>query len=252
MISAVLITLNEARNLGRCLASLRGVADEVIVVDSGSTDGTQEMARSLGARVVDQPWLGYGPQKNAGHDLAAGEYVLSIDADEEMSEELRQAILFQKEHGLQGAYAINRLNFFYGKAARHGLEYPDWKIRLYPRASHWNEAAVHEELLLPEGTAVSRLPGYLNHYTYRTLQEHLDKTIRYGRLAANEIKARGKHVPASKLILSPVSIFFKSFILKGGFRGGAHGLTLALMSAFGKFVKYALAREGQGGQDRAL
>lgn len=255
-LSVLLITLNEAHNLGRCLRSLQGVADEVIVMDSGSTDGTQSLALAMGARVMEQPWLGYGPQKNFAQNLATGDYILSIDADEELTPELRHSILAAKEKGLAGAYAMNRLNFFYGKPAMHGLEYPDWKVRIYPReGSRWSSLAVHEDLILPEGIQVQRLAGHLNHFTYRTFQEHLDKTIRYGHLAADEMRAKiragGRRVPASKLILSPVSIFFKSFVLKGGFKGGSHGLMLAMMSAFGKFVKYAMAREGlnQDSQD---
>src|SRR5512144_2730475 len=127
-ISAVVITKNEARNVERCLASLSGVADEIVVVDDGSTDGTAAVCERLGARVLYQPWLGFGPQKNFANKSARHPWILSIDADEELDPALRRAVGDAKAAGLRGAYEVRRLNSYYGRFMRHGLEYPDRKV----------------------------------------------------------------------------------------------------------------------------
>jgi (heptosyl)LPS beta-1,4-glucosyltransferase len=239
-ISAVLIVKNEARNLERCLRALAPVADEIVVVDDGSDDGTPEIARRLGARVVQERWRGFGPQKNFANGVARHAYVLSIDADEVLDEALQAAILTAKERGLSGAYELSRLNWYYGRFLWHGNEYPDRKVRLFPKASAtWSDDQVHERLLVAEGLPVTRLAGHLLHFTYRKIEEHAAKINRYTTLAAEDAWARGRRPSLVKLVLSPIVVFLKAYVLKRGFLDGRHGFVLACMHASGTLLKYA-------------
>jgi glycosyltransferase involved in cell wall biosynthesis len=239
-ISAVIITFNESRHIERAIRSVQNLADEILVIDSGSTDDTPSKAAALGATVIQQPWLGFGPQKNVGQSIAQHDYILSLDADEALSDTLRMAIQEVKEKGLQGAYAFNRLNFYYGKFLRHGKEYPDWKIRLYNRKEvRWNEALVHEELVGVDMKKITQLNGDFLHYTYATMADHLQKMNRYTSLAAEDAFKKGKKVSWLKILGSPIAYFFSAYFLKGGFKDGAHGFILARMGAFGTFLKYS-------------
>jgi glycosyltransferase involved in cell wall biosynthesis len=249
-ISAVVITKNEARNVERCLRSLAPVADEVVVVDDLSTDGTPALCEKLGARVVAQRWLGFGPQKNFANGLATHEYVLSLDADEALDERLQQAILARKREGLSGAYAVSRLNYYYGRFLRHGFEYPDRKVRLFPRsAARWSESLVHEALELAPGVPVSRLDGHLLHYTYLAIEEHAAKANHYTTLAARDAFTRGVRPSVLRLVFGPLATFFRSYVLKRGFLDGGHGFLLASMHAHHALLKHAklwrLHREGR-------
>lgn len=239
-LSAVLITKNEARNLEPCVAAARRVADEIVVVDSGSTDGTQDLARRLGARVIEEPWRGFGAQKNFGDAAATHDWILSLDADEILDEALQASILSAKARGLTGAYELTRRNWYYGRFLRHGFEYPDRKVRLFHRSTaSWSDDRVHEVLRLPAGTAVARLDGHLHHYTYRRVEEHVAKGNRYTDLAAEEARRRGKRPTLSKLVLGPAFTFFKAYVLKRGFLDGRHGYMLACLHANAAFLKQA-------------
>src|SRR5512139_1420934 len=239
-ISAVLITKDEARNVERCLASLAPVVDEVVVVDGFSTDDTVARCERLGARVVQHGWLGFGPQKNMANGLARHEWILSVDADEALDPFLQRAIAEAKAAGLRGVYELARLNWYYGRFVRHGLEYPDRKIRLFPRGkASWDERLVHEGLRLAEPLAVTRLDGHLLHYTYARLAEHVAKQDRYTTLAAEDAFRRGVRPSLARMLLSPLIVFVKSLLLKRGFLDGAHGLVLSAMHASAAFLKHA-------------
>ncbi len=239
-ISAVVITRNEARNVERCLRSLAPVADEVLVVDSGSTDGTVATCERLGARVVRQDWLGFGPQKNLANGLAAHPWILSVDADEALDAPLQAAIADAKGRGLSGAYEVSRLNWYYGKFLRHGFEYPDRKVRLFPRGqARWDDARVHESLRLDPGLPIRRLPGHLLHYTYERLEEHVVKQNRYTNLAAEDELAHGRRPSIPKIVLAPPAAFFRAYVLRRGFLDGLHGFVLAALHAHGTLQKYA-------------
>ncbi len=239
-ISAVLITKNEARNVERCLVSLARVADEIVVVDEHSSDGTVALCERLGARVVQQQWLGFGPQKNVGNALARHDWILSLDADEALDETLQCALASAKATGLSGAYEVSRLNCYYGRFIRHGLEYPDRKIRLFPKArASWNESLVHEGLEFTETLPVTRLDGHLLHYTYSTIEEHVAKANRYTTLAAADAFRRGVPPSLAALLGSPVAVFFKAYVLKRGFLDGLHGLVLAVLHTHAAFLKKA-------------
>lgn len=239
-VTAVIITHNEARNIQRCLASLKPVADEIIVVDSFSTDDTVAICQQEGAIVKQQSWLGFGPQKNYGIQIASHEYILSLDADESLDEELQASILSAKSQGLQGMYDFTRLNSYYGKFLRHGLEYPDYKIRLFPKSKvRWNDELVHETLQITPGVEKKRLKGHLLHYTYYTIQEHIIKANKYTNLAAELKYKQGKKASWFKLVFAPFSTFVQAYIFRGGFLDGKHGFIVAAFNAYGTFIKYA-------------
>lgn len=245
MITVLIITLNEEANLSRCLASVKNVADEVIVLDSGSSDNTIKIAQEFGAKTAFKKWEGFGQQKNYGQSLATNPYILSLDADEELSEDLINKIKSLKEGNLVGAYSFNRLSWFYGKFIRHGLEYPDWKIRLYPTNWLWNTEAVHEKLLIPTENEITRVGGELYHYPYLDFNHHLKKTMQYSQLAAQEMILKGRTVGVLKIFTSALTVFIKSYFLKRGFLSGGHGLVLALVSAYAKIIKYGLVWQHQ-------
>jgi glycosyltransferase involved in cell wall biosynthesis len=239
-ISAVLITKDEARNVERCLASLAPVVDEIVVVDGFSSDDTVARCERLGARVAQHRWLGFGPQKNLANALARHEWILSIDADEALDPFLQRAIAEAKAAGLRGAYEMARLNWYFGRFVRHGLEYPDRKVRLFPRSKvDWNDNLVHEGLRFREPLPVTRLDGHLLHYAYRRISEHVAKQDRYTTLAAEDAFRRGVHPSLAKMLLSPIVVLLKSYLLKRGFLDGIHGLVLSILHAHGAFLKSA-------------
>ncbi len=242
-ISAVIITLNEARNIERCLRSLQDVADQVIVLDSGSKDGTVDLANNLGAKVIDTPWQGYAATKNHGHTLAEHPYILSLDADEALSDKLQASILAVKDN-LQGAYSFNRLNNYCGTWIRHGGFYPDKKIRLFPKdQARWEGDHVHEILRVDAGVPVTHLAGDLLHYSYYDRSEHEARLEKYARLAAE--KLRGRKGLAAKQYLSPAWRFVQSYFLKGGFLDGKAGYHLCRLTAKEVKRKYQLAQIGE-------
>jgi glycosyltransferase involved in cell wall biosynthesis len=239
-ITAVVITRNEARNVERCLASLAPVVDEILVVDEFSTDDTAGRCERLGARVVQHAWLGFGPQKNLGNAAASHAWILSIDADEALDPFLQRAIAEAKAKGLRGAYELSRLNWYYGRFLRHGLEYPDRKVRLFRRdEGRWDESLVHESLRFESPPALTRLAGHLLHYTYPRLEDHVAKANRYTSLAAQEAFRRGVRPSIAKLFLSPLVVLVKAYVLKAGFLDGLHGLVLAVLHAHAAFLKSA-------------
>lgn len=239
-ISAVLITKDEARNVERCLASLAPVADEILVMDGFSTDDTVARCERLGARVVQHGWLGFGPQKNLANGLARHEWILSVDADEALDPFLQRALAEAKATGLHGVYEIARLNWYYGRFVRHGLEYPDRKVRLFPKSKvSWDGSLVHERLRFAEPLPVTRLDGHLLHFTYQRIAEHVAKQDRYTSLAAEDAYRRGVRPSLAKLLLSPLAVLLKSYLLKRGFLDGTHGLLLAILHAHGAFLKAA-------------
>ncbi|MFT3825966.1 MAG: glycosyltransferase family 2 protein [Chitinophagaceae bacterium] len=238
-ITAVVITYNEARNIQRCIASLKAVADEIIIVDSCSTDDTVEICKKEGVTVIQQEWIGFGPQKNLGNNMAAYDYILSLDADEELDDKLIQSILIAKKQGLKGAYMIHRLNYYYGKFIHHGDEYPDKKIRLFNhKETSWNNELVHETLNLAPDTPVTVLPGKLLHYTYYRIAEHINKANKYTTLAADNMYKNGRRPSVFKIVVNPFFAFFRSYFLKLGFLDGVHGFILAVQNAHGTFLKY--------------
>ena len=240
-ISATIITLNEERNLPRAIESLR-CCDEILVVDSGSTDRTAEVAGKYGARVIEADWRGYAGQKNYASDHAAYDWILSLDADEALSEELEAEILQIKQGGPQfDAYTFPRLAQYLGKWILHSGWYPDRKIRLFDRRrAKWVGDYVHESVV-SEGR-VGELNGNLLHYTCGSLSEHLRSLDRYTTLAAQEIVVQGKPVGTRRLLIDPAWMFVRTYFLQAGFLDGVEGLAIAYMASLYTFLKYAKAR----------
>lgn len=240
-ISATIITLNEERNLPRAIESLR-CCDEILVVDSGSTDRTAEVAEKYGARVIEANWRGYAGQKNYASDQAAYDWVLSLDADEALSEELEAEIWQIKKSGPQfDAYTFPRLAQYLGKWILHSGWYPDRKIRLFDRRrAKWVGDYVHESVV-SEGR-VGELDGNLLHYTCGSLSEHLKSMDRYTTLAAEEVVARGKPVGIRRMLIDPTWTFVRTYFLQAGFLDGVEGLAIAYMASLYTFLKYAKAR----------
>ncbi len=243
-ISAVIITLDEERNLGRCLDSVRGVADEVVVLDSGSTDGTERIARERGAVFLHQDWLGYGRQKNAAVERAANEWVLSLDADEALSDELRGSILGLKAAGPGAeAYEVNRLNWYCGRFLRHSGWYPDRKIRLWRKdAARWADTTIHELAETAPGARVERLAGDLLHYTIHDRAQHLRTIERFTTLSAEALAREGKGGQAWKRFVSPAASLFRAYVLKLGFLDGRAGWDVCRLSAYATWLKYEKLR----------
>ncbi len=222
-LSAVIITRNEARNIGRCIGSLQGVCEDVVVVDSGSTDATRTIAQGLGARVVERAWTDYSDQKNFANAQAAHDRVLSLDADEALSPELKASLLAVKDTGLNGAYAMHRLTNYCGSWVRHGGWYPDTKVRLFDRrTARWEGAHVHETLTLAPGTPITLLHGE-----------------RYSDLHARKMLAEGRRAGPVKRWLSPVAKFLQGYVLQAGFLDGRAGFDIARISARAVALKYA-------------
>jgi glycosyltransferase involved in cell wall biosynthesis len=244
-ISTVIITRNEQHHIARCVGSVRGVADEVLVVDSGSDDQTMEIAASLGARVLERPWRGYSDQKNFAAEQAAKEWILSLDADEVLSDPLRlELIRLKKEGPAADAYAFPRKAQYLGRWINHSGWYPDHKIRLYRRDKGiWAGAYVHESVVV-KGTVV-QCKGDLLHYTCDSIEEHLERLHRYTSLAAEEMWQRGKTASQASLVLAPLAAFIKSYFVKRGFLDGPQGLLIAGFAAYYNFLKYAKLWEKQ-------
>jgi glycosyltransferase involved in cell wall biosynthesis len=240
-ISATIITLNEQGNIARAIESLR-CADEVMVLDSGSSDQTIEAAAKLGARVVETPWRGYAGQKNFAAEHAAHDWILSIDADEALSEALEAEIWQIKKNGPQfDAYTMPRMARYLGRWILHSGWYPDRKVRLYDRRkAHWVGDFVHESVQV-DGR-IGHLNCNLLHYTCSSLSEHLKTMDRYTTLAAEELVARGRRVQWPDLVLDPLWTFVRTYFFQAGFLDGIEGLTIAFMAAFYNFLKFAKAR----------
>lgn len=241
-IAATLITLNEEANLPRAVASL-GVCDEIVVVDSGSTDRTVEIARAAGAKVLHNPWPGYAAQKNFAAQSADCEWILALDADEELSPQLQREIAELKRSGPeQIAYSFPRLARYAGRWIRHSGWYPDRKVRLYRRdKGRWVGDYVHESVEVDE--PAGRLEGELLHYTCDSLSEHLLTLDRYTSLAAEELRARGRRSSFLRLTVSPLWASFRSYVLQRGFLDGLQGLQIAAMAGLYVYAKYAKLRE---------
>lgn len=244
-ISAVIITKNEERNIGRCLQSLQGVADEIIVVDSGSTDRTEALCREAGVRFVPHPWEGYSAQKNYANSLASCDWILSIDADEALSPRLRDSLLSFKRGDATSdtVCSFNRLTNYCGHWIRHCGWYPDRHVRLFATGTAEWDGQVHEELRYLKPTREVVLDGDLLHYSYYSVEDHARRQLHYATLAAQKAYHAGKRTSSLGIWLRPDWTFFRNYVLKGGFLDGHAGYTVCRMSAVYTFLKYVQLRE---------
>ena len=240
-ITATIITLNEERNIARAIESLR-CCDEILIVDSGSVDRTVELAEKLDVRVIEAGWRGYAGQKNWAAEQASHDWILSLDADEALSEPLEAEILALKKTGPRfDAYTMPRLARYLGRWILHSGWYPDRKVRLYDRRkARWIGDFVHESVV-PQGK-LGRLEGNILHFTCESLSEHVKTMDRYTTLAAQEVAARKLPVPLSKMIIDPAWTFLKTYFIQRGFLDGVEGLIIAYMASYYTFLKYSKAR----------
>jgi hypothetical protein len=248
-LSVVIITLNEERNIRRCIASVKPVADEIIVLDAFSSDRTPEICRELGVRFEQRAWEGYSASKNHLNSLATGDYILSLDADEALSGQLRNELLSAKKNGLNGIYSVNRITNYCGEWIRHSGWFPDVKPRLFPReACKWEGAFVHEELVCGGDLPQHLFSGLLEHYSYHSFADHRQRADKYSVLTAQKFHAAGKKAGALKPYLSAAGRFVAMYLLKKGFLDGRMGLKIATISAQSNVLKYKELRRLNRGQ----
>jgi glycosyltransferase involved in cell wall biosynthesis len=238
-ISATIITLNEERNIERCLRSLKNVADEIIVLDSNSTDRTEEICLGHNVRFVKRDWEGYSASKNYLNSLVIHDYILSMDADEAVDKELEQEILKVKVFDRPELYSLNRRTNYCGRWIKHSGWYPDVKTRLFPKdGCFWDGEFVHEELSYPKGSKIVQLNGHLAHYSYYSLKDHRERADKYSILTAQKMSKAGKTASTLKPFLSGFARFLTMYVIKAGFLDGRMGFKIAQISAQSNVFKY--------------
>ncbi len=239
-LSTVIITLNEASNIKRCLESVIPVSDEVIVVDSESTDSTIEIAANLGAKTLIQPFLGHKQQKAFAAQQASFDYILSIDADEALDSELQNAIRQLKTNWSHDVYTVKRLNQYCGKWIKYSGWNKDINTRVWKKGkANWGGTNPHDKLIpIPDATR-GNLKGNLLHFTYNSLSQHLQQIDYFTEIAANQMFEKQKKVSVLTALCKSVFRFFRTFILQRGFLDGHRGLTLCYAQAFETYMKYA-------------
>ena len=238
-LSVILITHNEEANLADCLASLEGIAQQIVVVDTNSSDRTLDIAKSYGA-VIAQPqdWPGFGPQKNRALDLATGEWVLSLDADERLTPALKSEIVTAIHHSAHvDCFAIPRLSWYCGRFIRHSGWNPDYVDRLFKRGSaRFSDDLVHERLIT--SGQVAKLENPMLHYSFMNYSQVLQKIDRYSTASAEQAFAKGKTSTPLKAVLHGAWSFFRTYFLRAGFLDGPQGFTLAMSNAQGTYYRY--------------
>lgn len=245
-VSACIITRNESSHIGPCVESL-GFADEVIVVDSESDDDTRDIATRLGARVIEQEFLGHVRQKQLAVDSARHDWVFCIDADERVSIELARSVVAALENDAAPGYEVARHTFYLGGYIDHGGWWPEWRLRLFDRRKgRWGGVDPHDHVEL-DGTA-ARLDGELTHYNYRDLSHHVSKVDSYSSIIASRRTEAGERSSLWRLVTRPPMRFLRMYLLRGGFRDGTRGFVVAWMGAFYVFMKYAKLWERQNVQ----
>lgn len=238
-ISAVIITYNEERNIARCLQSLAGVADEIIVVDSFSTDSTHLICEKFNVSFTQHAFEGYGAQKNFGNSLAQYEHILSLDADEALSDELVALILEFKNNPRADIVSMKRLTNYCGQWIKHSGWYPDIKIRLWKKGdAQWNNNLVHESPQINPGAKRLFLDADILHYSYYTVAEHKERTLMYAGLASRIMAEQGKTVSMPLIYIKTGIKFLRNYFLFLGFLDGRNGYLICKMGAYETYLKY--------------
>jgi len=237
-LSVVIITFNEEKNIERCLSSVMDIADDIVVVDSFSTDKTKQICEGYQqVNFIQNKWEGYSTTKNYANQQAKYNYILSLDADEVISPKLKESI--QKLSTLEGVYEFNRLTNYCGKWIKHCGWYPDRKVRIFPKDKVcWEGDYVHETLSIPKTMKTTFLKGDLFHYSFYTIDEHIEQIEKYASLKAEQMFEKGKRPNFIKTIVSPVFKFIKSYILKLGVLDGYYGYIICKNSAYAQGLKY--------------
>lgn len=243
-LSAVIITYNEEKNIGRCLQSLQGVVDEIVVVDSMSTDSTIAICNQYGVRIISHAFEGHIQQKNYAASQASYDWVLSLDADECLDETLRNEIHRVKNSVEADGYSMNRLTNYCGQWIKHGGWYPDIKLRLWNRhQGQWGGINPHDKFELYEPAAsIIHLQGNILHYSYYTVEEHRSRSLRYAEISARHLFDLGKTISIPMIFIKTISKFIRNYFIHAGFLDGAYGFTIAIISAQETQRKYQLLR----------
>ncbi|OMP30419.1 glycosyltransferase family 2 protein [Mangrovimonas sp. DI 80] len=250
-LSGVIITYNEERNIERCLQSLVGIVDEIVVVDSFSTDNTKAICEKYKVTFIEQQFLGYIEQKNFALQQASHDYIVSLDGDEALSETLRDTILKLKDNWQWDGYYCNRFNNFCGQWIKHSDWYPNRKLRVFDRRkASWKGINPHDNVVLHDPKAkTGQLKGDLLHWTYQTYSEFNQKTEYFSSIAAKAYFDLGKKASLWKIVFNPTWAFFKSYVLRLGFLDGLNGLVICIQTANITFLKYTKLRELYKNQD---
>lgn len=242
-ISVVIITKNEEKNIGRCIDSVKDIADEILVVDSFSTDKTEEICKSKGARFVQHAFEGHIEQKNYATSLTEYPHVLALDADEALDDALKKSIAEVKQNWKYDGYEMNRLTNYCGTWIKHCGWYPDRKLRLFDKTKgKWGGINPHDKFELQPGCTINRLKGDILHYSYYTIDDHYKQIEYFTTINAKASFDRGKHAPIWKLYLAPVIKFVKDYVVKLGFLDGQAGWQISRLSAWATYVKYKKLR----------
>jgi glycosyltransferase involved in cell wall biosynthesis len=242
-ISAVIITYNEEKFIEKCLASLNGIADEIVVVDSFSTDGTEEICKKYNVKFVQHPFQGYRDQKNYALKLASHKNILSLDADEALSEKLRESIIAIKDKWDYDGYRFNRRNNYCGSWIRFSEWYPDRQLRLfYSDHGKWGELNLHEKFIMSNGASIGKLKGDLLHWPFTSLEDHIEKMDRYSLIGAEEFYKAGKKANFFTPYIHFIWGFLRSYILRGGFLDGKNGYRICSLYAKSTLNKYRKLR----------
>ena len=249
-ISVTIVAHNEAEHIGACIDSVSW-ADEIIIVDAGSTDGTQEICQKRGALIIQHPWQGYAAQKNFAISKASHSWILSLDADECVSPELTKEILsVLSTDGPAKGFRVPRKNIFFGRWLRHGDLWPDYQVRLFRRdAGEFNEKSVHESVLVHGHVGVFSAP--LEHRSYDEFVDFIQRQVKYAELSAEDLFAGGIEPGIGDFVIRPLWRFFKSYILKMGLRDGVQGLWVSVGSAYYVFMRAAFLWELCRGRKRS-
>jgi len=241
-LSVVVITFNEENNIERCLSSVIAVADEIVVVDSFSTDNTKVICQKYNVRFITHRFDGYIEQRNWASQQANSEYVLMLDADEALSEELVQAIKQVKNNWTHDGYSFNRLNNYCGTWIRHSGWYPDRKLRLYDRRkAYCTGRNPHDKVELDKGAMQKHITGDLLHYTYYNIDEQVLQADRFSTIAAQDLVKQHQRIYLVRLIINPLVKFIRTYFFNLGFLDGFYGLVVCAITAHGTFLKYAKA-----------
>lgn len=238
-LSAVIITFNEEEHLEKCLASLEGIVDEIIIVDSFSTDSTEKICKNFDVKFIKQEFLGYKEQKNFALTQAKYDYILSLDGDEALSDELKTSILKTKKNWKYDGYYCNRFNNYCGQWIKHSDWYPDKKLRLFKRDSgSWKGINPHDKFILDPQKKSGRLKGDLLHWIYRDYREHNEKVENFSTIASKAYYDHGIRSSIWKIAYRPAWAFFKSYFLRLGFLDGLNGFIICLQAYNVTFLKY--------------
>lgn len=238
-ISAVIITFNEAQNITRCIKSLLDIADEIVVIDSGSEDDTVALAKDLGAKVVTHPFEGHIQQKNFAITQTQHDWILSLDADEALSETLKTSISALKNELKYDGYEFNRLTNYCGKWIKHCGWYPDKKLRLFKKGKgQWGGKNPHDKYILDDAKSVEYLKGDLLHYTFYTTNEHKAQITKFTDIAAQSLFELGKQSNWFKIVGKAIFKFIRNYFLKLGFLDGVTGFHICRLSAYATYLRY--------------